>query len=154
MDESEFAALTAQEFGNLAAVGMIISELDEAGISVSDCRTQSDIKRAVRSRAFRRHLRNKKKVALKRLKEIDQKLSEHAPSIENLNQERLDNEKLIRECDANIHSKEQSVKEKEQKIKELESQIEWARNERPEQLAENLQKARENLEKFNPSSTE
>lgn len=153
MSESEFASLTAQKFGDLAAVGMIMAELDEAGIDTSDLRSQEDAKRAVRSRDFRRHLRRKKKIAQKRFKEISRTLSKDAPIIERLKQEKSDNERLICQHDVNIKSIDKEIEEQKNEIRELEREIEYARTERPKQLAEDLRIARENLANLDPNAT-
>lgn len=147
MDESEFVLLTAQEFGNLVAAGMAIAELDSAGIEVANLKSDHDVKRAVRSRDFKRHLRTKQKIARKRIKEIDQKRREDDRAIEEIKSRISKNEKIIRESELNIDSKDKE-------LSQLTRKIEAAKNDRPKQLAEELQIARDELENIHSNTAE
>lgn len=140
MSKSERAELTALAFGDLATVGMVISEIKKAGIDMSGFADFRDLRKALRSRAFKRHAKAKAKIAKAELEELHEMERVRKARAEELRKKKSDNDRIIRECKDRMAARERY---REELVRELE----FARTERPALLEQELLSAREELAK-------
>ena len=141
MSKSEQADLTALVFGDLATVSMVISEIQRAGIDMSGFASVRDLRKALRSRAFKRYAKAKAKTAQDELEALYEMEHTRKARAEEIRQKRIENALIIRDCKERMAARERY---REELVRELE----FAQTERPALLEKELLVAHEELAKI------
>ena len=141
MTPAEVEALTASEFGDLASAGFVAAELSLAGIPLDAMESAADVRRAIKSKQFRWHLRERRRRA-----GTHRRLA--GAEIERLEAEISRRE---REIEATQRSQEWAGADKarleaelaagQRREQELASRLRWAETEWPAQAQRDLEKA-------------
>lgn len=148
MNASDFAGLTADAFENIVASGLVLVEMERAGIKILSMETQDDVLRALHSRPFKRYLKAEARKARARLKELDKRRRTREARMKELaaKKQTINNTRdRVRET---LSGLDESITEKELVIAEMKAEkTDLTQNWPPRELVDNLRKAQEELER-------